>query len=44
MLEMIQVKGTKIKNKKKGRGRPKITLIEVVKKECQVRDREYDFG
>ena len=38
------IQGNKKKKKKKCRGRPKITLIEVVKKECQVRDRKYDFG
>ncbi len=30
--ELIQVKGTK-----KDRGRPKITLIEVVKRTCQLK-------
>ena len=49
MLEMIQFKGTR---KKKiyiyiyiyVEEDLKITLIEVVKKDCQVRDRKYDFG
>ena len=36
--ELIQVEGTK-----NGRGRPKITLVDVIKRTFQLSNEEYDF-